>query len=228
MRPALYHRESCLPVEKPGTSTAPTGMGAQFPSRDADASPDLATQIAQARRDARLHPAQAAADVLRHLAPKDVQRVGAATSAVGSVTVTQVADTLETPCSSADCPGCACCAAPLTRTSCPSDADGASDCRRSDRQADWDRHRPDNGQSQAGSTGGIRAPAPTGVWRISQRSCCAPPTKQAAFTARWNRPPRRVSRVWQPRRAANRETRSLSAFRGALADTRSNSREDIA
>ena len=39
---------------------------------------------------------QAAADVLKHLGPKDVQRLGAAMSAVGSVTVTQVADTLST------------------------------------------------------------------------------------------------------------------------------------
>ena len=60
MRPALYHRESCLPVEKQETSTAPIGMAAQISSRGADASPDLATRIAQARRDARLHPAQAA------------------------------------------------------------------------------------------------------------------------------------------------------------------------
>ena len=60
MRPARYYRESCPPVEKPGTSTAPTGMAAQIPARDAAASPDLATRIAQARRDARLHPAQAA------------------------------------------------------------------------------------------------------------------------------------------------------------------------
>ncbi len=60
MRPALYHRESCPPVEKPGTSTAPTGMAAQIPARGAEASPNLATQIAQARRDASLHPVQAA------------------------------------------------------------------------------------------------------------------------------------------------------------------------
>jgi flagellar motor switch protein FliG len=39
---------------------------------------------------------QAAADVLRHLGPKDVQRLGAAMSAVGAVTVSQVADTLST------------------------------------------------------------------------------------------------------------------------------------
>jgi hypothetical protein len=60
MRPALYHRESCPPVEQPGTAAASTGMAAPIPSRDADASPDLALQIARARRDARLHPAQAA------------------------------------------------------------------------------------------------------------------------------------------------------------------------
>jgi flagellar motor switch protein FliG len=39
---------------------------------------------------------QAAADVLRHLGPKDVQRVGAAMSAVGPLTVAQVSDTLST------------------------------------------------------------------------------------------------------------------------------------
>jgi flagellar motor switch protein FliG len=36
----------------------------------------------------------AAAAVLKHLGPKDVHRVGAAMSAVGQVTVTQVSDTL--------------------------------------------------------------------------------------------------------------------------------------
>jgi flagellar motor switch protein FliG len=39
---------------------------------------------------------KAAADVLKHLGPKDVQRVGTAMSAVGSLTVTQVSDTLST------------------------------------------------------------------------------------------------------------------------------------
>jgi flagellar motor switch protein FliG len=39
---------------------------------------------------------RAAADVLRHLGPKDVQRVGAAMAAVGQVTVTEVSDTLST------------------------------------------------------------------------------------------------------------------------------------
>ena len=39
---------------------------------------------------------QAAADVLRHLGPKDIQRVGAAMSAVGPLSVTQVTDTLST------------------------------------------------------------------------------------------------------------------------------------
>ena len=39
---------------------------------------------------------QAAADVLKHLGPKDIQRVGAAMSAVGPLTVTQVSDTLST------------------------------------------------------------------------------------------------------------------------------------
>ena len=37
---------------------------------------------------------QAAADVMRHLGPKDVQRVGAAMTAVGPLTVTQVSQTL--------------------------------------------------------------------------------------------------------------------------------------
>jgi flagellar motor switch protein FliG len=39
---------------------------------------------------------QAAADVLRHLGPKDIQRIGAAMAAVGPLTVTQVSDTLST------------------------------------------------------------------------------------------------------------------------------------
>jgi flagellar motor switch protein FliG len=39
---------------------------------------------------------QAAADVLKHLGPKDIQRIGTAMSAVGQVTVTQVSDTLST------------------------------------------------------------------------------------------------------------------------------------
>jgi flagellar motor switch protein FliG len=39
---------------------------------------------------------QAAADVLRHLGPKEIQRVGAAMSAVGPLTVAQVSDTLST------------------------------------------------------------------------------------------------------------------------------------
>jgi hypothetical protein len=52
MRPALYQRESHLPVEKPKSSSAPVD--------NADASPDLAARIAQARRDARRDPAQAA------------------------------------------------------------------------------------------------------------------------------------------------------------------------
>jgi len=37
---------------------------------------------------------QAAANVLKHLGPKDIQRVGAAMSAVGPLTVDQVSDTL--------------------------------------------------------------------------------------------------------------------------------------
>jgi flagellar motor switch protein FliG len=39
---------------------------------------------------------QAAADVLKHLGPKEIQRLGAAMSAVGPLTVTQVSDTLST------------------------------------------------------------------------------------------------------------------------------------
>jgi flagellar motor switch protein FliG len=39
---------------------------------------------------------QAAADVMKHLGPKDIQRVGAAMSAVGPLTVAQVSDTLST------------------------------------------------------------------------------------------------------------------------------------
>jgi flagellar motor switch protein FliG len=39
---------------------------------------------------------RAAADVLKHLGPKDIQRVGAAMSAVGPLTVAQVSDTLST------------------------------------------------------------------------------------------------------------------------------------
>ena len=39
---------------------------------------------------------QAAADVLKHLGPKDIHRIGAAMAAVGQVTVAQVSDTLST------------------------------------------------------------------------------------------------------------------------------------
>jgi flagellar motor switch protein FliG len=39
---------------------------------------------------------QAAADVLKHLGPKEIQRVGAAMTAVGPLTVAQVFDTLST------------------------------------------------------------------------------------------------------------------------------------
>ncbi|MGC1457724.1 MAG: hypothetical protein WA825_05570 [Steroidobacteraceae bacterium] len=39
---------------------------------------------------------QAATDVLKHLGPKDIQRVGAAMSAVGQVSVDQVTHTLST------------------------------------------------------------------------------------------------------------------------------------
>jgi hypothetical protein len=60
MRPAPYHRKSCPPAEKPGDCAAPTGVAARLASCGADASPEFATQIAQARRDARRNPAQAA------------------------------------------------------------------------------------------------------------------------------------------------------------------------
>ncbi|HEY4340384.1 MAG TPA: hypothetical protein VGM97_10605 [Steroidobacteraceae bacterium] len=39
---------------------------------------------------------RAASDVLKHLGPKEIQRVGAAMSSVGPLTVTQVSDTLST------------------------------------------------------------------------------------------------------------------------------------
>jgi hypothetical protein len=60
MRPALYHRESRLPAEQPGTSAAPTGTSAQTTVCGADPSPEFAIRIARARRDARRNPAQAA------------------------------------------------------------------------------------------------------------------------------------------------------------------------
>ena len=60
MRPALYHHEFHVPAGKPDSSAAPTGIAAQIKSYGADASPDFTAQIAQARSDARLHPAQAA------------------------------------------------------------------------------------------------------------------------------------------------------------------------
>ncbi len=60
MRPALYHRESGLAAEDPGTSAAPGGIAAQISTCVADGSPDFAMRITQARRDARRHPAQAA------------------------------------------------------------------------------------------------------------------------------------------------------------------------
>jgi flagellar biosynthesis/type III secretory pathway M-ring protein FliF/YscJ len=60
MRPAPFHRESRHRTEKPQASAAPTGMAAKNSTCDAAASQDLDTQIAQARRDARRNPAQAA------------------------------------------------------------------------------------------------------------------------------------------------------------------------
>jgi hypothetical protein len=60
MRPARYHRESRLPAEKPHTSSVPSGVAAQISSCGADTTPEFASQIAQARRDACRHPEQAA------------------------------------------------------------------------------------------------------------------------------------------------------------------------
>jgi flagellar biosynthesis/type III secretory pathway M-ring protein FliF/YscJ len=60
MRPARSHRQSCPPAERPGDSAAPTDVAAQLAGCGADASSEFATQIAQARRDARRNPAQAA------------------------------------------------------------------------------------------------------------------------------------------------------------------------
>jgi len=60
MRPALDPRESCPPVEKPPISAAPAGITAPITICGADAAPDFAAQIVQARRDARRNPAQAA------------------------------------------------------------------------------------------------------------------------------------------------------------------------
>jgi hypothetical protein len=60
MRPALYHRLSCLPTDKPGTATARTGIAAQNTISGAAASPEFDSRIAQARRDARRDPVQAA------------------------------------------------------------------------------------------------------------------------------------------------------------------------
>jgi hypothetical protein len=60
MRPALYHRESCLAAEKPGTSAAPSGIATPITTCAADAAADFAARIARARRDARRDPAQAA------------------------------------------------------------------------------------------------------------------------------------------------------------------------
>jgi hypothetical protein len=60
MRPALYHREFCPSAEKPGASAAPTGIAPPTKVCGHDLSPELAIRIARARRDARLHPEQAA------------------------------------------------------------------------------------------------------------------------------------------------------------------------
>ena len=60
MRPALYRREFNVPAEKPDISAAPTGIAAEIKSYGAHASPDFTAQLAQAHRDARRHPAQAA------------------------------------------------------------------------------------------------------------------------------------------------------------------------
>ena len=60
MRPALCHRESRLALDEPETPAAPTGIAAPTSVCAADASPDFAARIAQARRDARRDPAKAA------------------------------------------------------------------------------------------------------------------------------------------------------------------------
>ena len=61
MRPALYHREFHVPAEKPDVpQRRRNGIAAQIKSYAANASPDFTAQVAQARRDAHLHPAQAA------------------------------------------------------------------------------------------------------------------------------------------------------------------------
>ena len=60
MRPALTHRESQRLADKLAPSTAPAGAAAQHTNGADAASPDFATRIALARRDARRDPAQAA------------------------------------------------------------------------------------------------------------------------------------------------------------------------
>jgi hypothetical protein len=60
MRPALDHHKLRMPAEKPGILAAPNDIAARLAIRDAIASPDFAPRVAQARRDARLHPALAA------------------------------------------------------------------------------------------------------------------------------------------------------------------------
>ena len=59
MRPARYHYAFAQPIEKPGISTVPTPVAAKVEAC-AQKSPDFATQVAQARRDALRHPAVAA------------------------------------------------------------------------------------------------------------------------------------------------------------------------
>ncbi len=60
MRPALYHRESHHPTGTSGNPAAPARAAAPSAPGGADSSLGLALRIAQARRDARLHPAEAA------------------------------------------------------------------------------------------------------------------------------------------------------------------------
>ena len=60
MRSALDHHEFSTPAKKPATLGAPNDIAARITIRDAVASPDFAPRVAQARRDARLHPALAA------------------------------------------------------------------------------------------------------------------------------------------------------------------------
>ena len=60
MRSAPFHRESARYAKEPRDPAVPTGSAAMISTCVAAASQDFYTQIAQARRDARRAPAQAA------------------------------------------------------------------------------------------------------------------------------------------------------------------------